>query len=551
MPTLYRKYRPQTFAEIAGQEHIKLTLSYEIKAGQVPHAYLFCGPRAIGKTTIARLMAKAMNCSNRKADVADPCNKCQSCLEITDSRSMDVAEIDAASNTSVDNVREAIIASSRLAPSAGRYKVFIIDEAHMLSTSAWNALLKTMEEPPAHVIFILCTTEAHKVPATIISRCQRFDFKKISVAEIIAKLSRIVREEKIKVGAGVLESIARHANGHMRDAESLLGQVISLGAKDSSFKGQEITLDEAELIIPRSYVTEAIEMLEYLANKETGQAVSYINRLADNGADLKVFSSELVNLLRRLLIAKVSPELGATLGQELGEAIQVRIEPVLSKLEADFLAAAIERFINAGREIKDAPFPQLPIELAIVDLCYGKLLTADSVLAPLSSRQNAVPAPLRRPMANVAAVSPKTKETPAVASKIGLEGVKSAWEELLIRVKQHNHSLSFVLKSCQFMGLEDSIMKLVFKHKFHHDRINEPAIRQLVESLLGDIMGRRIAIATTLDPNLVLVENTVSVPAGTTAPSAERVAGAAVMAAEIDSSVIDNLLKTFGGRVVS
>jgi len=554
MPTLYRKYRPQTFGEIAGQEHIKLTLSYEIKAGQVPHAYLFCGPRAIGKTTIARLMAKAMNCPNRKADEADPCNKCQSCLEITDSRSMDVAEIDAASNTSVDNVREAIIASARLAPSAGRYKIFIIDEAHMLSTSAWNALLKTMEEPPAHVIFILCTTEAHKVPPTIISRCQRFDFKKISVAEVIAKLSRIVREEKIKVGSGVLEAIARHANGYMRDAESLLGQVISLGGKESSLKGKEITLDEAELIIPRSYITEAVEMLEYLANKETGQAVSYINRLADNGADLKVFSAELVNIIRRLLIAKVSPELGATLGQELGEAIQARIEPVLSKLEADFLSAAIERFINAGRDIKDAPFPQLPLELAIVDLCYGKLFSTDSVLSPLSPRPSAVPAPLRRPTANLASVArPKAKEEPmaANAANIEPEAIKSAWEELLIRVKQHNHSLSFVLKSCLFMGLDGSILKLAFKHKFHHDRLNEPAIRQLVENLLGDIMGRRIAIATTLDPNLVLVENVASVPAGSTAPSAERVAGAAVLAAEIDSSVIDNLLKTFGGRVVS
>lgn len=561
MPTLYRKYRPQTFSEIAGQEHVKLTLSYEIKANQVPHAYLFCGPRAIGKTTIARLLAKAMNCPNRKADSADPCNKCQSCLEITESRSMDVAEIDAASNTSVDNVREAVIASSRLAPSAGRYKIFIIDEAHMLSTSAWNALLKTMEEPPARVIFILCTTEVHKVPATIVSRCQRFDFKKIGVAEIISKLSRIVREEKIKVGAGVLEAVARHANGHMRDAESLLGQVISLAGSENSLKGKEITLTEAELIIPRSYVTEAVEMLEYLANKETGAGVSYVNRLADNGADLKVFSSELVSLVRRLLIAKVSPELGTSLGQELGEAIQARVEPLLSKLEADFLAAAIERFIQAGRDIKDAPFPQLPLELAIVDLCYGRLFSNDSVISSFSPRTNPVPAPLRRPTTNT---SPNTRvsadlapssdnqpKTAPVKSVIEPGTIKNAWQELLVRVKQHNHSLSFVLKSCQFLGLDGSVLKLAFKHKFHHDRLNEPAIRQLVESLLGEITGQRIAIATTLDPNLVLVENIVSVPAGTTAPSAEAVTGAAVAAAEIDSSVIDNLLKTFGGRVVS
>ncbi|MCX6793133.1 MAG: DNA polymerase III subunit gamma/tau [Candidatus Falkowbacteria bacterium] len=554
MPTLYRKYRPQTFSEIAGQEHVKLTLSYEIKAKQVAHAYLFCGPRAIGKTTVARLLAKAMNCPNRKEDSADPCNKCQSCSEITESRSMDVAEIDAASNTSVDNVREAIIASARLAPSAGRYKIFIIDEAHMLSTSAWNALLKTMEEPPAHVIFILCTTEAHKVPPTIISRCQRFDFKKIGVVEIITKLSRIVREEKIKVGPGVLEAIARHANGHMRDAESLMGQVISLAGSENSLKGKEITLDEAELIIPRSYVTEAVEMLEYLANKEAGAAVTYVNRLSDNGADLKVFSAELVTLIRRLLITKISPELGANLGQELGEAIQNRIEPLLSKLEPDFLSASIERFINAGKEIKDAPFAQLPLELAIVDLCYGRLFSSDSVIAPLAPRPNPVAAPLRRPTANIAAAPvsrPKAGPEEPIAVNADPEAIKGAWQELLVRVKQHNHSLSFVLKSCQFMGIEGSGLKLAFKHKFHHDRINEPAIRQLVENLLGEIMGRRIVVETTLDPNLVLVENIASVAVDATAPSAASVAGAAVAAAEIDSSVIDNLLKTFGGRVVS
>lgn len=547
MTTLYRKYRPQVFGQLAGQEHIKLTLAYEIQAGQLAHAYLFCGPRAIGKTTIARLMAKSLNCPNRKKDSADPCNECSSCTEITEGRSLDVAEIDAASHTSVDNVREAIIASSRLAPAAGRYKIFIIDEAHMLSASAWNALLKTMEEPPAHVIFILCTTEAHKVPPTIISRCQRFDFKKISALEITAKLARIVREEKIKVASGVLEAIARHAGGHMRDAESLLGQVISIGGQSGSTKGKEITLEEAELVIPRSYFNEAADLLEQLADKNAGGGVGFVNRLADNGADLKVFCSEVVDLARRVLIAKVSSDLSAGVGQELGEAAQARLEPITAKFEIEMLSAIIERFINAGRDIKDAPIAQLPLELAIVDLCFGRLLSSDSLLAPTNIRPSSV-----APKARVAASPAPSikKEAPEEnAPAIDLDSVQGTWNELLVRVKQHNHSLSFVLRSCQLLGVEGSTLRLVFKHKFHHDRLNEPAIRQLVEGLLNEISGRRLLIATALDPNLVLVENSVSSPES--APSAASVADVAVAAASIDSSVIDNLLKNFGGKVVS
>jgi DNA polymerase III gamma/tau subunit len=359
-----------------------------------------------------------------------------------------------------------------------------------------------------------------------------------------------VREEKIKVGEGVIEAIARHANGHMRDAESLLGQVIALGGQEASIKGKEITLAEAELIIPRSYISEAIDILEYLTTKDAGAAVSYLNNLADHGADLKVFAAEFINVTRRLLLAKVSPDLAATLSQDLGEAVQVRLVPLISKLEADFLAAAIERFITAQREIKDSPFPQLPLELGIVDLCFGRLFGPDSVVSPFTNRfsQEAI---IKRPMANKGPIKPLAKADKTLASNFSSEKVKSAWQELLIKIKQHNHSLSFVLKSCQLIGLEDSTLRLVFKHKFHHDRLNEPAIRQLVENLLAEITGQKLLIATSLDPDLVLMENTTNEGSIGQAPSAERVAGAAVAAAEIDSTVIDNLLKTFGGKVVS
>ncbi|MBU2219752.1 DNA polymerase III subunit gamma/tau, partial [Patescibacteria group bacterium] len=234
MSTLYRKYRPQNFTEVVGQNHIKVTLEQEIKTDKITHAYLFCGPRAVGKTTLARVLAKSINCEKRKKDSANPCNTCLSCSEITDGRALDIIEIDAASHTGVENVRENIIASARVAPSRSKYKVFIIDEVHMLSAQAFNALLKVIEEPPANVIFILCTTEAHKVPATIISRCQRFDFKRIGVNDAVKKLTYIIQAEKIKIAKDILEAIARHADGHMRDAESLLGQIIAIGGTEIS-----------------------------------------------------------------------------------------------------------------------------------------------------------------------------------------------------------------------------------------------------------------------------------------------------------------------------
>ncbi len=544
MPTLYRKYRPQTFAEVAGQEPIKVTLGFEVTAERLAHAYLFCGPRAIGKTTMARLLAKSVNCLKRKKGSADPCNACATCKEITEGSSLDVIEIDAASHTGVDNVRETIIASARLAPSHSKYKVFIIDEAHMLSTAAFNALLKIMEEPPAHVIFILCTTEAHKLPATIVSRCQRFDFKKIPYAEIIKKLGRIAAEEDIKIEAPVIEAIARHSGGHMRDAESLLGQVIALGGTASSLKGKLITLAEAELIIPRSLITEAVELLEFLLSRDASNAIAYINRLADDGADLKTLASEVVDVMRSAMLTKINPALGSNTTLQFGEGIESRLVEMLPKLEANELSLMIERMLLVGREIKDAPLPQLPFELAIVDLCFGAVSSSESSSMPPISRP---PQPMRSAPAQSAQNAPKSEQNssePALTSA----ALMDAWQELLVRIRPQNHSLAFVLKSGQPVGMEGSNIKLAFKYKIHHDRMNDPAIRGLVEAQLREICARPVGLITILDPELVLVDNTKPEPYD---PETARIAGAATEAAGIDSTVIDNLLKTFGGKIVS
>lgn len=549
MPTLYRKYRPQTFAEVSGQEPIKITLGYEISSEKIAHAYLFCGPRAIGKTTMARLLAKAINCQKRKKGSSDPCNECPSCLEITQGNSLDVVEIDAASHTGVDNVREAIIASARVAPTRSTYKVFIIDEAHMLSVAAFNALLKTMEEPPAHVVFILCTTEAHKLPTTIISRCQRFDFKKIGYNEIVKKLGRIATSEDIKIEPAVLEAVARHANGHMRDAESLLGQVIALGSGENSHKGKKITVAEAELIIPRNLLKEAVDLLEMLIPKDAAGAVAYVNKLAEDGADLKILSSEVVEVARQVILQKINPALASSTGLEFGESLETHLMDLSSRFEVTDLSFLIERFGLAGKEIKDAPIAQLPLELAIIDFCFC-MATTEREGTPAYSPTPGMTQAVKTVVPSAVKTSKTKKESNGndQAPIFTEAALQTLWQELLIRIRQHNHSLAFVLKSCMPMGVEQGKVKLAFKYKIHHDRMNDPAIRELVEGLLQEISGQKVLILTILDPELVLVDNS---KLETGESESSRVATAATEAAGIDSSTIDNLLKTFGGKIVS
>jgi len=361
---LYRKYRPQTFSEIIGQEHIVKTLTNAISSGTVSHAYLFSGPRGCGKTTMARLLAKAVNCQNRKENEFEPCNQCSSCKEIMEGRSIDLIEIDAASHRGIDEIRE-LRDGIRFAPTKSKYKVFIIDESHQLTKEAANALLKTLEEPPAHAILILATTEIHKMISTIISRCQRFDFRKLTVPEIVKRLEIISKKERAKIEKPALELIALNSGGSARDSESLLDQVITFAGESGEVKTEDIKdllgLVETELVA---------KFCDFISQKKASKAINFLNEITERGSDLQEFAKILISYLRRVLILKIvgyettNPILSGLTKEELQ-----KIEEQAAAFKETELRTILNLFLEAENKMKYSPIPQLPLELAIIESC--------------------------------------------------------------------------------------------------------------------------------------------------------------------------------------
>lgn len=372
MAVLYRKYRPQSFEEVIGQEHVVQTLTNSIKGNTISHAYLFSGPRGSGKTTIARLFAKTINCE--KPNGAEPCNKCSSCQEIMAGKSIDLIEIDAASHTGVDDVRE-LIDGIKFAPVRSKYKIFIIDECHQLSKSAANALLKTLEEPPAHAIFLLATTESHKMIPTIVSRCQRFDFKKLQAPEIIKKLQFISKKENVKFDEGALSLIALNARGSFRDAESLLDQCMSFSVNKSLIKAEDL-----KSLLGVVEVGQVAQFVDLILAKETKNAVLALNGMVDNGVDLQEFVKTLVFYSRQMLLIKISAQGGPVSGgnsdfltsQNLGlSAVEIeKIKAQTAGLSQKDIQNMLQTFIDAENKIKYSTISQLPLELAIVTLTH-------------------------------------------------------------------------------------------------------------------------------------------------------------------------------------
>lgn len=367
---LYRKYRPKLFSEIVGQEHVVQTLKNAIVSGNISHAYIFTGPRGSGKTTLARLLTKALNCQNRKKNDAEPCNKCNSCLEIMENRSIDLVEIDAASHRGIDDIRE-LRDGIKFAPAKSKYKIYIIDESHQITKEAANALLKTLEEPPAHAIFVLATTDAHKMIPTIISRCQRFDFKKLTMPEIVKRLKFIIGKEGVKVHESALELLAMNAGGSLRDAEGLLDQLLTFTG--ISAKKKEIGVDDVQELLGLVEIGLVSELCDLLLAKKAPDAIKFLNETLDGGVDIQELTKVLINYLRQVMIVKVigsetisvdNPLVSGLTKEELD-----RMGNQANGFSEQDLSRCLNLFLEAENKIRFSPIPQLPLELAIIDCC--------------------------------------------------------------------------------------------------------------------------------------------------------------------------------------
>ena len=350
--TLYRVYRPQKFDDVAGQEHIITTLRHAVEENKIAHAYLFCGPRGTGKTTIAKLLAKAINCDSDHK----PCDDCDNCNQITSGSHPDVIEIDAASNNGVDEVRS-LIEKVKYAPTQGRYKVYIIDEVHMMSTGAFNALLKTLEEPPAHVVFILATTEPHKILPTIISRCQRFDFTKITLEDIVNRMKVVVNEEGYRCDHEALEMIAKLADGGMRDALSILEQCLA-------YNDKHLTVDDVNHIYGILSLDKKIDLIKVMLSKDMKSSLSMLDEMKMNGVDIKRLTLDLVDILKDVVIYKNTDD--ASLMFVLSKTHLNMISPYISCEEA---FSFIDILMDASEKYARVVNPAIYFELAILKMC--------------------------------------------------------------------------------------------------------------------------------------------------------------------------------------
>jgi DNA polymerase III subunit gamma/tau len=480
---LYQKYRPQSWADLTDQNAIRVTLTNEITRSELAHAYLFVGPRGVGKTTTARLLAKSVNCLNRPVDDAEPCNSCASCLAVQLGQSLDVIEIDAASHTGVDHIREVVLEGAEVKAGTSPYRVYIIDEVHMLSASAFNAMLKLLEEPPAHAIFILATTEVHKVPLTIVSRCQRFDFRRVSTEAIVARLRTIVSREGVEVDDEILTSIAIRAEGSLRDAESVLGQVLAVG-------GKKISAEVAALVVPPANASLVIELIDYCLDNKPSEALAAIDRAVTEGLSIHVFMDECLQWLRLAALYNATKRLDV-LTQYGGAGHQEAMLRQAAKAELSTWRNFIEIFLKWRRQVGESPIYQLPLEMAILEASSlsdrsgsGR---ADSA-APASQASRVVPLKVTSPKISKPVLETDVTETVASVATmrspgtvtLSVESVTEKWEAFLTAVKEANHSLAFLLTNVQPGPVREGILELSVPYAFHGERLADPKIQNLL-----------------------------------------------------------------------
>ena len=479
--SLYRKWRPRRFSDCIGQEHIKTILTNALKKGKVSHAYLFSGSRGLGKTTFARILAKALNCEKSKD--GEPCNRCVNCKVINDDKCLDIIEIDAASNRGVDEIRD-LRDKVRFSPQMCQRKIYIIDEVHMLTKEAFNALLKTLEEPPAHAIFILATTEPHKLPATIISRCQHFDFRKPSIEELKILLRKVSKGEEIDIDEDALTLVARSAEGSFRDALSILEQVASSGFR-------KITAAKVGEILGLGLENEVYGFVKYFLKKDKIKLLEIVESLQEQGRDMIYFQSELIHVFRYALLVKAGQKerIFAGLTPEQQKIISVATE----KYSMSELLNIMENFALASGQIKSAVLPSLPLETLI----FKYLLDVEN-----NPTENIEPETIKSQTIEKKTVSTEILKPTIVSSPLD----QTAWQAILLKLQPHNHSLYGLMKSVAPQKFVDGKLDLAVKFKFHADTLTQSKNRDIIEKVIKEVTGKDCHISCQVNPALAELE---------------------------------------------
>jgi len=488
---LYRKWRPQVFDEIVGQEHVTQTLRNALAAGRVGHAYLFSGLRGTGKTTMARLLAKAVNCLAEEP-ARRPCNNCAVCRAIAEGRFIDLIEIDAASHTGVDDVRE-LRDKIGFRPNEGRYKVYIIDEVHRFSGNAFDALLKTIEEPPDHAIFVLATTELHKVPATILSRCQRFDFRRIPLRQIVGHLEQLAGREEWQAEPEALALIARAATGSLRDAISLLDQLATTGAS-------QVTLEQVQATLGTVDTELVVGLVEALTARDIPSGLDLINEGMERGADLRQLTRQIVDHLRGMLLIQLNGEALLDLGTEALE--QVRSQA--GRIGTTVLVEAIKRFNQAESELRGGWQPQLPLELALVEAIFafdgrGGGSSAPAVLEkapPPSAPVKSAPAGEEKKPRPVETVPPERAPAPSAMLSVAL--VERQWPQVLAAMRVRSSQIQALLNSAHPVAAEAGTISVTVEHEFARGKLSEARNKRLVEEVLSQVLGQQVQVVFQL-----------------------------------------------------
>ena len=497
---LYRKYRPQSFSDLIGQSHIKEALLSSLKNGKISHAYLFSGPRGTGKTSTARIFAKAVNCEKKVKTIGsvvsfdEPCNNCNSCLAITEGRHLDLIEIDAASNRGIDEIRE-LREKIKLSPSTGRFKVYIIDEAHMLTHDAFNALLKTLEEPPSHAIFILATTDPQKIPATVASRTTHFQFKVPSTGEIKEKLASIAKAENWQIAADALEEIAKAAAGAFRDAEVLLENIASID--------QKATREKAKDILGKGNIGDSPGLLILLESGKGREAIVKLNDYLGKGGNVRVICESTLETLRKILLFKAGAQ---QVLEPIAEQERQTLEELSEKISKDRLMKLTNLFNRAIDDLRETTIPQLPLEMARIEATLDNSRDVEESPSPLpeveevkneaevkekETEETKVRSAAKEPLENGREKEENSPEDSDKKIKQSdekiLKKIENNWDLVLKNARSANSPLVPFLKEARPIDLEDGLLTIEFAFPFHKQKAEERKYRETVESALEKI----------------------------------------------------------------